>query len=244
MILLTRSLIFILLVLVSVENSFANCQGCCSGHKGIKKISGVPISCKDGSAISQRCRDKGCGPKVAITTSAEKKGGTVVKIGKCQPKKDSKTSYHKLFFYPADEDRDCKNTRAEILIAQSTKNLGFKRKKQCLVTRGQWEDYYSGKIYQDAKKLQIDHVVSLSDAWISGACKWSRKRRKVFGNDRENLVVTLGSINQSKGSRGPDGWNPTNHKLACRYLRKYLAVKKKYGLQVTREQRSGVLRCK
>lgn len=40
-------------------NAFANCAGCCSGHKGTVCVNGQ-TKCKDGTDLSQKCKSKSC----------------------------------------------------------------------------------------------------------------------------------------------------------------------------------------
>ncbi|MDA9232080.1 HNH endonuclease family protein [Porticoccaceae bacterium] len=51
--------------------------------------------------------------------------------------------------------------------------------------------------------INIDHIVSLKDAYDSGASSWGASRKKAFANDRSNHVPSCGRVNSSKGSEGP-----------------------------------------
>jgi hypothetical protein len=53
--------------------------------------------------------------------------------------------------------------------------------------------------------INIDHIVSLKDAYDSGASSWSASRKKAFANDRSNYVPSCGRVNSSKGSEGSEG---------------------------------------
>jgi len=87
--------------------------------------------------------------------------------------------------------------------------------------------------------INIDHIVSLKDAYESGASSWSASKKKVFANDRSNHVPSCGRVNSSKGSEGPsdflrrslDGRGLEYDTVRfCEYVQKYHAVKIKYGL--------------
>ena len=92
---------------------------------------------------------------------------------------------------------------------------------------------------QSCDFINVDHVVSLKDAYDSGAALWSVSKKEAFANDRSNHVPSCGRVNSSKGSAGPkdflrrsnDGkgleYEIVRH---CEYVRKYHAVKIKYGL--------------
>ena len=89
--------------------------------------------------------------------------------------------------------------------------------------------------------INIDHIVSLKDAYESGAASWSASRKKAFANDRYNHVPSCGRVNSSKGSEGPkdflrrsnDG-KGLEYEIVrfCEYVQKYYAVKVKYGLSL------------
>jgi hypothetical protein len=87
--------------------------------------------------------------------------------------------------------------------------------------------------------INIDHIVSLKDAYESGASSWSASRKKGFANDRSNHVPSCGRVNSSKGSEGPSDFlrrsrdgRGLEYEIVrfCEYVQKYYAVKVKYGL--------------
>ena len=96
--------------------------------------------------------------------------------------------------------------------------------------------FYTGKI---CDFINIDHIVSLKDAYESGASSWGESRKKAFANDRSNHVPSCGRVNSSKGSEGPSDFLRRSHdgrgleyKIIrfCEYVQRYYAVKIKYGL--------------
>ena len=96
--------------------------------------------------------------------------------------------------------------------------------------------FYTGKT---CDFINIDHVVSLKDAYESGASSWAASRKKAFANDRSNHVPSCGRVNSSKGSEGPSDFlrrsrdgRGLEYKIVrfCEYVQKYHAVKVKYGL--------------
>ena len=68
-----------------------------------------------------------------------------------------------------DADRDCQNTRHEVLIEESLTPVTFKTDKGCRVVSGNWLGAYSGEVFTDASKLDIDHLVPLKEAHESGS---------------------------------------------------------------------------
>ncbi|MDG0969724.1 MAG: hypothetical protein P8O06_07795 [Porticoccaceae bacterium] len=96
--------------------------------------------------------------------------------------------------------------------------------------------FYTGTV---CDYVNIDHLVSLKDAYESGAASWSTSKKKAFANDRFNHVPACSRVNSSKGSAGPhdflrrskDG-RGLDYKILhwCDYVNRYQAVKIKYGL--------------
>ena len=87
--------------------------------------------------------------------------------------------------------------------------------------------------------INIDHIVSLKDAYESGASSWSASRKKAFANDRSNHVPSCGRVNSSKGSEGPSDFlrrsrdgRGLEYEIVrfCEYVQRYYAVKIKYEL--------------
>tara|TARA_B100000886_G_C20388060_1_gene476982 strand:+ start:532 stop:990 length:459 start_codon:yes stop_codon:yes gene_type:complete len=88
-------------------------------------------------------------------------------------------------------------------------------------------------------KTNIDHIVSLKDAFHSGAYDWSLERKKEFANDKENHVPACHRINSSKGSATPKVFlrrsrdkKGLEYKIInfCNYVNIYFKIKQKYNL--------------
>ena len=82
-----------------------------------------------------------------------------------------------------DEDKDCQNTRHEVLIAESSTPVGFKTSKGYRVVSGSCLGAYSGDVFTDASLLDIDHLVPLKEAHESGGFDWDADRRRDYAND-------------------------------------------------------------
>ena len=92
---------------------------------------------------------------------------------------------------------------------------------------------------QSCDFINIDHVVSLKDAYDSGAASGSAYKKRTFANDRSNHVPSCGRVNSSKGSAGPkdflrrsnDG-KGLEYEIVrfCEYVQRYYAVKVEYEL--------------
>jgi hypothetical protein len=129
-----------------------------------------------------------------------------------------------------DDDKDCQNTRHEILIQTSSKPVEFKTDSECNVLSGSWYDPYSGSTFTISKDLDLDHIVPLKFAHGHGADKWSRERKKQFANDYDNLVLVNASLNLQKGAKGLDEWLPPNQSYRCEYIARFNSVMAQYEL--------------
>ena len=129
----------------------------------------------------------------------------------------------------SDTDRDCQNTRHELLQTLSTAVIGLSQ-NTCRVLRGRWLDPYTDQIFFDSRELDIDHLVPLKYSWDRGAYKWSRAKRVIFSNDLVNLFAVKKSVNRQKSAGGPAEWLPPNLKFRCEYILRFQRVVRKYKL--------------
>jgi len=136
-----------------------------------------------------------------------------------------------------DADRDCQNTRQEMLIASSWVPVKFKDSRHCTVVSGEWFGVYTGKTFTKASDVDVDHIVPLAHAHRHGADKWTRDRRRTFANDFENLVVVYDAVNQSKSDQAPHEWLPPRKDYWCEYGRRWIHIKEKYRLWFSSRER-------
>lgn len=121
----------------------------------------------------------------------------------------------------------------------------LQRLDACRVTAGNFTNPYNSvsTTYVQTRDLDVDHLVSLHDAWNSGASgpSWeptrTSDRRKDYANDPDVMVLTDKRTNRSKGDRGPDEWNPLREDDTCVWMVQYVEVKDKWDLGVTGGQR-------
>ena len=124
--------------------------------------------------------------------------------------------------------KNCRDTRARLLVETSTLPVRFATNDGCLVTSGRWVSSWTGDVL-NAGDIDIDHVVALSWAWHRGAAAWTRGRRVEFANDPVNLVAVEASLNRSKSDQGPDEWLPPAGQ--CGYVARFYRIVKLYKLQ-------------
>jgi hypothetical protein len=100
-----------------------------------------------------------------------------------------------------DVDRDCQNTRYEILIQTSIRAVEFRTNNECNVLAGEWYDPYSGDTFTISKALDLDHIVPLKFAHGHGADRWNNERKSIFANDLDNLILVKASLNHQKRAK-------------------------------------------
>jgi hypothetical protein len=103
-----------------------------------------------------------------------------------------------------------------------------------------WTSPYDGLTTRDPAALQIDHIVPVRQANISGARDWTKDQRVKFYNDRDNLVAASVHSNESKGDSDPAKWKPVQS-FQCQYAKMYVNVKSKYQLTVDSDEKAALV---
>ena len=139
----------------------------------------------------------------------------------------------------ADDDSDCQNTRHEVLIEESSKEVTFKSDKQCQVAAGEWLDLYTSDTVTDATKLDVDHMVPLKNAHDSGGWAWDKDKKAAYANGMgyaDHLIAVTASANRQKGAKGPDEWKPADQDYWCDYAVDWVQIKVDWGLSATKAE--------
>ena len=141
-----------------------------------------------------------------------------------------------------DVDRDKINTRHEVLMSSSINAPEVEcNKNRCKVVSGLWQCPYTGMITMEPLDLDIDHVVPLKNAYLSGADVWSKSKWRRFANDESNLLAVRASDNRSKGHLGPDRWPSGDKWHGDRYwcdvyLPLFISIKEKWELELINDE--------
>ncbi|CRF33492.1 hypothetical protein BRSU_1477 [Brachyspira suanatina] len=150
-----------------------------------------------------------------------------------KPKKETVTIYNRDDWGDwADEDNDGLNTRHEVLARESLIKPVISNNR---VISGKWYDKFTGKYFTNAKDLDIDHLVPLKNAHISGASNWSKEKKNEYYNYMKNenhLVAVSKGANRSKGDKSPVEWLPPNEEYQCEYVREWYKIKTDWGLTI------------
>jgi hypothetical protein len=134
------------------------------------------------------------------------------------------------------------NTRDDILRRDLDELVV--RPGTCYAQTGVLHDPYSGQTIAFTRgpttsdAVQIDHVVSLSDAWHKGARGWDDQRLRDFANDPRNLLAVGAQANFDKAYRDATAWLPANEGFRCEFVARQIAVKAAYGLWLSKNEKA------
>lgn len=158
-----------------------------------------------------------------------------------------KTGYSREEFYKTWPKIDGCSLRQRII----KRELGDTAKladDKCTVTAGEFNEPYTGEHMtlenktDFSKKIQIDHVVALSDAWQKGAQYLDKETRYNIATDPLNLLAVEANANQQKSDGDAATWLPPNKAFRCQYVARQVSVKYKYTLWVTQAEHDAIAR--
>ena len=117
------------------------------------------------------------------------------------------TTYQRSLFPTWDTISGTCDTRETVLKRDGTNVVV---NSACTATSGTWHSPYDGATWTAASDVDIDHMVTLKNAWISGAWAWTTNKRESFANDLSDpqLFAVTDNVNESKGDKSPDAWKP------------------------------------
>ena len=196
---------------------------CCSWWVSAVGVSGCKVEPEDGAAGPEETAAGGAA--LTAVDSLTVKG------------RAPKTGYDREKFGTAWADTDSNELRHPRRHPQTgPEGREVQRRRLQGVLRGTRPGPYTGKdvtFTRGRSKVDIDHVVALSDAWQKGAKYWDASKRIALANDPLNLRAVDSSTNRSKGDGDTATWLPPNKAYRCTYVAAQVAVKKKYELWVT-----------
>ena len=191
------------------------------------------------------------GFSVPTMGAADAKSGLATAVLETLPVKGRapKTGFSRDQFGPAwaDVNRNGCDTRNDILKRDLTEIVYKEKTHDCVVLSGVLLDKYSGETINFVRgnvtsmEVQIDHVVALSNAWVTGAFKLSADQRKALANDPLNLFAVKGRLNSQKSDGDAATWLPPLKSFRCAYVAQQIAVKAKYSLWVTAPEKNAMV---
>ena len=138
-----------------------------------------------------------------------------------------------LFNLWIDADGNGCDTRKEVLIAEARVKPTLLA--GCRLGGGRWWSAYDNLFITDSGGLDIDHFVPLSEAWQSGAWRWSATTREAYANDLGyplSLIAVTATTNRQKSDQDPAEWLPAFSDYRCTYVATWIAVKWRWRLTI------------
>jgi hypothetical protein len=120
------------------------------------------------------------------------------------------------------------NTR-DLLLIKENLNLQIQR-NICDIKEGNWFVKYSNEFINDSSLIDVDHIIPLRYAHEAGGFNWSKRKKEIFANDLENLVISSRKDNRTKKDSGPSEWMPEYNR--CLYVFKWKKITEKYELKI------------
>lgn len=138
----------------------------------------------------------------------------------------------------------CLNVRAKVLVRDSLKAVTYSP-SGCSVESGEWDDPYTGRLHTKARDIQIDHVVALKNAYMTGAHEWDFPKRCLYANymgNKFHLLPVNGPANLRKSDHTPAGYVPPNKAHTCEFIKNWLNIKLIWDLRITPEEGEAIQR--
>ena len=187
-------------------------------------------------------------PEQSEQAAPKKKGQALKALAKLPIKgRAPKTGYTREMFASDWQTSNGCDMRNRIL-SRDLVQIGYRSGSSCIVETGVLSDPFTGQVIafqrgiRTSLDVQIDHVVSLSDAWQKGAQQLSSGQRFTFYNDPLNLLAVWGPANSQKSDSDAASWLPFNKGFRCSFVARQIAVKGKYALWVTQDEHDAMNR--
>ena len=113
----------------------------------------------------------------------------------------------------------------------------------CATTGGTWTSPYDASVLADSTRTRVDPVVSLKEAWDSGAWAWTNAQRAAYANDTTDprtLRAVSSALQVVRGDSDPSNWLPTNPTIVCSYISDWIAIKARWSLTMDDSERGRI----
>ena len=134
---------------------------------------------------------------------------------------------------------------SSVAVAQPRANDGTTLGQLALIkvaperTAGFKPSLFTGTVSRSVAAASVANIVTVREAWDSGAWAWSASKRKSFMNDRADmtmLALVRATSVQQRGDKDPAGWIPSTSSSICAYLGNWVAVKTRWGLAMDQRE--------
>ena len=106
-------------------------------------------------------------------------------------------------------------------------------------TAGFKPSLFTSAVSRSVAAASVANIVTVREAWESGAWAWSASKRKSFMNDRADmtmLALVRATSVQQRSDKDPAGWMPSTSNSICAYLGNWVAVKTRWGLAMDQRE--------
>lgn len=134
---------------------------------------------------------------------------------------------------------NCRGTRHTLLAITSQVPVSYTNPRECEVRSGRWLDEYTGKVFEAAAQLALDHIIPLRYAHNHRGDRWPPQKKAAFANDPMNLMLVERREQRRKGDRGPVQYLP-REEYHCSYARQWQAMAEKYDLDLANRDRNRI----
>lgn len=188
----------------------------------------------------------------ASGSSTIDKNKSLTELEKIKVAPDEKVNYDRGEWKHWSTVSTCWDTREAVLVRDAVKGSTKYQDKNkqpassldnaCTLTQGEWLDPYTGKVFTDPKKLDIDHMIPLSYAAKHGGQAWDAKKKEQYANSMNagHLLAVSASENRTKGDKGPSSWKPTDKGNWCQYAGDWISVSNTWGLSTTENDKAAL----
>ncbi|MDR2748341.1 MAG: DUF1524 domain-containing protein [Bifidobacteriaceae bacterium] len=141
------------------------------------------------------------------------------------------------------------NTRDWILLRDAESNYSYTNGKPKFYKARLFDKYLQKDIVyttgetDESKKAEVDHIVSLSNAYKCGAWKWKERcdKWRKLTNELVNLIAVSAAVNNEKSDKDASEWLPVSA-FQKRFITLQIFVKYLYELSVTKSEKETMLR--
>jgi len=135
---------------------------------------------------------------------------------------------------PSRGDADaCQQSYTRVLAETSEIEPRYKEINGCsYVVKGKWKDRYGSETINSVKTISIDQLVSFQEAHYLGGEGWSRRTRRAFMADPDNLIPVSNANKKLRAGYSASKWMPEDKLFWCDYVVRRDIIFRRYGLRI------------
>ncbi len=138
------------------------------------------------------------------------------------------------------ERTDCVDVSEQVLLERSQQPVRWADQLECVLDGGRWSDRYLNSTIDRVFEADVSPHVPAAIAYISGGADWSQSTRQAYLTDTDHpatLVITAADSGHNPRNQDPSLWRPSQQSIWCAYAIDWVAVKVRWGLNVTTSER-------